>query len=105
MTALPPELAAATPVELAIAKLELRPGDVLVIQPGFRVDNDTARRIVEWAKGILPEGAKCMVVEPGTDLTVIRRESAPPAEGFHGPDSRHAQWGCVCNACTAGRPV
>jgi hypothetical protein len=78
MSELPDPLANATPVELAIAKLELKPGDVLVLKINRMVSHDVAIRIQEWAKGVVPGGAKVMLLDSTADISVLRAE---PGEG------------------------
>ena len=67
-------LAGATPVELAIAKLELRAGDVLAIQVAGHVSAVVVDRMREQLTKILPGGVKAMVIDSDTSLSVVRRE-------------------------------
>lgn len=61
-----------TPTELAIAKLELRPGDVLAVHVDAILDMATVGRIREHLALMLPQGVKAMVIDRGTSLSVIR---------------------------------
>jgi hypothetical protein len=57
-------------IEFQIAKLELRPGDILVVKSARPLSAETAarlRQILEQAVG----GHRCMVLESGLDLSIL----------------------------------
>jgi hypothetical protein len=77
MTATIPEpLAGATPVELHIAKLELKPGDILVLRLDHKLSDETCNWLRDNMRRVLPEGVKAMVLDKDADLSVVRAEDA-----------------------------
>jgi hypothetical protein len=67
-----------TPVELAIAKLELRPGDVLVLKMDAVLSFDVVERLKRSLAAVIPEGVKTMVLDQRCiDLSVVRSAEKP----------------------------
>lgn len=58
-------------LDYRIAKLEVRPGDLLVMKCKGCIDNETARRIKGQFTGLLPDRAKVIVIDDQTDLSVL----------------------------------
>ncbi|WP_247455277.1 HD domain-containing protein [Bradyrhizobium sp. 174] len=54
---------------MAIAKLELGPGDVLVVQSKNRVPQDVLDRIKTYVEPQLPHGVKILVIDPSVTLS------------------------------------
>jgi hypothetical protein len=68
------DVADAKPMELAIAKLDLRAGDVLVIKVDRPVDAELAQRIRDYAKIVLPEGVKTLVIDHKTNISTVQED-------------------------------
>lgn len=60
------------PIPVAVSRLEVRPGDVIVIKSSDRLSADTVRRISEAARGVVPAGVRLMVIDDRFDLSVMR---------------------------------
>jgi hypothetical protein len=61
-----------TAVDLAIAKLDLAPADILVVKVAMRLDEETRRRIHESLKLMRPDGGKVMVLDDMFDVSVVK---------------------------------
>lgn len=57
--------------KLAIAKLELGPGDVLVVQSKNRVPREVLDRIKTYVEPQLPHGVKILVIDRSVTLSVL----------------------------------
>lgn len=57
--------------DLEVRRLEVRPGDVVVIRTAERLSEAQVARLVGWFKGALPEGVAVAVLDEGTDLVVL----------------------------------
>lgn len=61
-------------VTTEIAKLKLEPGDVLVLKMKHHLKYDHARTIRRHLESYLGFQVKILVLDGGTDLTVVKRE-------------------------------
>ena len=78
------EEATTAELEFQVAKLEMQPGDVLVVSMSSRnYTPHRAHHLFMGFKSVLPEGTRLVVVEEGTDLSVI---TPPPPSGLD-PDA------------------
>lgn len=59
--------------QVEIAKLELKPEDVLVIKTDRVVSNVIADRIRNHIKPLLPRGVQVMIINPDIELSVLTR--------------------------------
>lgn len=69
------------PPKYEFAKLELKPGDILVVKfNGLPLDftHSVMEGLRKAAAAKLPEGVSCFVVGPRVDLMTITREQAGP---------------------------
>ncbi len=57
-------------IEFRIARLELRPGDILVVKSRQRLSKIQVDRLADYLKPIL-EGRRCLVLDSGLDLAVL----------------------------------
>lgn len=74
--ALPDVLADAKPVELAIAKLDLRSGDLVAIRTDIALTAPQSAALSEFFESAFP-GVKVIVLDRSADLTVVRRDAEP----------------------------
>jgi hypothetical protein len=70
-------------LEYQIARLQLRPGDVLVLKIAQYLPMEAMKRIKDDLDRLVP-GIPAMVLDPNVDLSVLTREeieqrSAPPS--------------------------
>lgn len=56
---------------IEIAKLSLRPGDVLVARAAVRLSREQHQRLSRLFAGVLPDGVKTLVVDDSVDLSVL----------------------------------
>jgi hypothetical protein len=61
-------------IRFEIAKLNLRPGDVLVIRTMEHYSKEAMGHLVDNFKNLVPNGVKGIVLDSGIDLTVIHPE-------------------------------
>ncbi|MDB5358851.1 MAG: hypothetical protein JWO51_148 [Rhodospirillales bacterium] len=61
-------------LQIQIARLELKPGDVLVISPTRQFTAEQAARCRNHVGTILNSSNRVMILDPGMDLTVLTRE-------------------------------
>ena len=59
-------------LEFRISKLELRPGDMIVFKCRDRLSQRSADHLRAEAKKIFGEDRKCLVLEGGLDIAVLR---------------------------------
>ena len=57
----------------SIAKLETKPGDVVVVTCKRRVGMASLERLAALVKSHLPDGVKCLVLERDISLQVLTR--------------------------------
>lgn len=62
-------------VRMEIAKLEMRPGDVLVVRSSQRLSQEAMTRIGDVVRKAVP-GQRVMVVDPGTEFLLLRQNKA-----------------------------
>jgi hypothetical protein len=60
-------------LEYRICRLDLMQGDVLVVRAASTVSMDWVKRIKEDVDRLVP-GVRCLVLDGGTDLTVLTRQ-------------------------------
>lgn len=78
-----------------IAKLEVKPGDIVVVKIDCIIREELRTRIGEYFKPITEKGVKILVIEKGVDLSVLtfdeiqsRAQASPLAgDGTHEPAS------------------
>jgi hypothetical protein len=58
-------------LEFRISKLEIKPGDFLVVRSRQRMSQQTADRLRESLKGVMPTDVKCLVFDGEIDLSVL----------------------------------
>lgn len=59
-------------LEFHIAKLDLAPGDILVVKTDKPLTREAAQGIRETFKRIMPSGAnKTLIIEPGIELSKL----------------------------------
>jgi hypothetical protein len=58
-------------LEFRIAKLEVKPGDVLVVKVDDHITRDRALIIQHKLQTRLPKGVKALVLDKGIDLSVL----------------------------------
>lgn len=63
--------------ELSMAVMDVQPGDTLVVTPGVKLTVEQMRHLKHILDSKLPEGARALVVDPGTTMHVVR----PAQEG------------------------
>ncbi len=61
-------------MSVEIAKLNVRPGDVLVLRCNEIISSEMALRLRERFEGHLPEGIKMIVIDKTLSLAVLTRE-------------------------------
>ena len=71
-----------TAVDLAIAKLELAPDDILVLKLDAIIDNETQRRFHDHFKSLRPDGGRVFVLDKTADISVVKAIDAPPPIPF-----------------------
>jgi hypothetical protein len=59
--------------EFQIAKLQLAPGDVLVVRCNQTVTQDIAMQVREYVKGHLPADIEVLVITPEIELSVVKK--------------------------------
>ncbi|MFD2421653.1 hypothetical protein [Amycolatopsis pigmentata] len=59
------------PVIESIARLELKPGEILVVRVPDRYPMDALHRMEEWVKDRIPEGCSAMVLTDDMKLEVV----------------------------------
>lgn len=59
--------------DIEVAKLKLAPGDILVARADRPITAQQADRLREGMKRVLPDGVKCMVIDPRLELSVLTR--------------------------------
>ena len=62
-------------INAAIAKLQLRKGDVLVLQSADRLSKQAADAMTAYAKERLPTGIHVLVLDAGVTVGVLSRGS------------------------------
>jgi hypothetical protein len=72
---IPPDL------ELRVAKLSLRPGDILVAKSTVARPKDALRLAQEALAAYVPVGAKVLVIGPDIDIATIRLEEIERVTG------------------------
>jgi hypothetical protein len=60
-------------LEFRIARLALRPGDILVLKPRRPLSKTARDHIKQCFKRVAP-GAKCLVLQDGMELAILTRE-------------------------------
>lgn len=55
--------------------MHLQPGDTLVVRTEQPLSVDTCERLKEYLSSVLPDGVKCLVLEKGIDLEIVRAEA------------------------------
>lgn len=65
--------------EFAIAKLQMQPGDVLVVRSPHHVSGQTAERLRAYVKAALPAGVEVLLMAGGLDLAVVTPPPAAPS--------------------------
>lgn len=66
--------------ELAIARLEVKPGDILVLKTPLtlsRLQEERARRQIEDFLQLKARGVKALILHSGLDLSVIEAKDCP----------------------------
>jgi hypothetical protein len=56
-----------------IGKLDLAPGDILVVKVDRMIPSETADRIAAHVKPKLPDGVQVLVIDPAIELSVLTR--------------------------------
>ena len=64
-------------ISAAITKLQLRKGDVLVLQTASRLSKTQTDQLTSYTKGCLPAGVNVLVIDSSTTLGVLSRGSNP----------------------------
>lgn len=59
--------------EAAISKLELAPGDVLVVHVKAILTREMAMRAREQFREFVPDGVKVLIIDGGTELSKLTR--------------------------------
>ena len=59
-------------LDLEVAKLDLQPGDVVVIRSHRKLDHDQIKLIAEQLKAVLPKDVRAAVVDSEVSLEVIK---------------------------------
>ncbi len=59
-----------------VAKLALSPGDILVVKLAERMRAEARLRLQEHVRAIIPNGCTAMVLEPGSDVEIVRASAA-----------------------------
>lgn len=57
--------------ELAVSKLELYPGDIVVFKAEVMLQNEQMVALLESFKGVFPENIKVLVLSPGIDISAV----------------------------------
>lgn len=57
-----------------IAKLQLKPGDVLVVKTDRPMSNEATDRTRKHLAGLLPQGVTTMIIDRGVNLSVLTRD-------------------------------
>lgn len=58
-------------VTIEVAKLDVRPGETVVIRVAAPLTNKVIERISEYAKAGLPDGVKLLVLDHNVTLSVV----------------------------------
>lgn len=66
-------------IPVTVAKLEMKPGDTLVIRMdmGPIIAQQELDRFQDMMRPLLPEGCKAVIMPKDAELTVIPKESTP----------------------------
>lgn len=62
-------------VEGEYTKLDVHPGDTLVVKLSGQPSIAVVERVQDILKAALPKGVKVLVTPPGIEFTVVRKES------------------------------
>lgn len=62
-------------LKFEIARLELKPGDVLAVRPQRPLHSEAAARVRAVVQREVP-GIKVLVIDPGTELSVVSKADA-----------------------------
>jgi len=65
---------AASDLDFRIAKLDLKPGDVLIVQSTTALTDAVLRSLGAMFQAVLPNDAKIMILEPGMSLAVLHTQ-------------------------------
>ncbi len=60
-------------VQLEVARISLRPGDVLVVRCPNPLPREVSAALKTNVEAVLPHGCKCLVMPTGFDLSVIEK--------------------------------
>ncbi len=58
-----------------VKRLDIRPGDVLVIRPAQHIGAAGRDRARERFREVIPDGVTVLILDPGDDLTVVRPDA------------------------------
>lgn len=58
---------------LEIGKLQLAPGDVLVVKTDRPMSQDATERVRKHLKGLLPQNVTIMIIDRGVELSVLTK--------------------------------
>ncbi len=58
---------------LEIGKLQLAPGDVLVVKTDRPMSQDVTERVRKHLKGLLPQNVTIMIIDRGVELSVLTK--------------------------------
>lgn len=73
--------AALEPYEVRlIARLDVKPGDVVVVTVPQPVDDDTARYMAAQLRTVLPERVAVVILDKGMDVAVLAPSQVDPAK-------------------------
>ena len=61
-----------TAVDLAIAKLDLTPADILVAKVSVPITEEVRQRLTEHLKTLRTDGGKVMVLDDKIDVSVVK---------------------------------
>ena len=59
--------------ETVVAKMNLAPGDILVVKVNHHIPAEAHVRIRDKMAAILPDGVQCIVIDSSVDLSVLTR--------------------------------
>ena len=63
--------------EYAIAKLDLRPDDTLVVKCQGTLESERSSRVHGIFRRLVPDGVRVVILDDRTDLQVLRAEPPP----------------------------
>jgi hypothetical protein len=61
-------------LDFRIAKLDLKPGDVLIVQSTTALTDAVLRSLGAMFQAVLPNDAKIMILEPGMTLAILHAD-------------------------------